>query len=474
MNIIGREKEQYRLSECLESGKPEFIAVYGRRRVGKTYLVREYFDGIFSFYTTGLIDVKTKGQLKIFGEALNRYGYHDKTIPKDWFEAFERLKELLQASDVKRDPASGRKVVFLDEVPWMDTARSDFRSALDYFWNSWGSAQPDLILIVCGSATSWIVDNILNNRGGFYNRVTCRLHLNPFNLSECRKLLESNGHSMTMHQILECYMVFGGIPYYLNCLSRRLSLGQNIDNLCFSESGELRYEYEHLFRSLFRHADKHLAIIELLAERKSGMSRKEIASAPKIGNGESLTKTLRELEECGFIRSYKNYTKPKSGKIFQLIDPFVLFALNFINDDRVSSWIDYENSPGFYAWRGNAFEMVCLNHIKQIKTALGISGMSSSEYSWRSARTEPGVQIDLLIDRRDDIVNLCEMKCTDEAFSMDEAYERQLIHKVSGFRSETGTKKAVHITLISASGVRRNAYLGRVQSYVTGEDLFRE
>ena len=472
MNIIGRRKEQDRLNDRIESGKPEFLVVYGRRRVGKTYLIREYFDERFAFYATGVANKKTRDQLKAFNEALTRYGSSDRSTPKDWFEAFSRLRNLLQDQNVVRDPVSGRFIVFLDEVPWMDTARSDFKSALDYFWNSWGSAQKDLMLIICGSATFWIINNILADGGGFYNRTTCRIHLKPFSLGECEMLLQSNGQAMTRQQILECYMVFGGIPYYLNCLSRRLSLAQNIDMLCFSESGELHYEYEHLFRSLFRNAGKHIAIVEILANKKTGLTRKEISSYPDIGNGESLTKTLKELEECGFIRSYTNFTTQKSGKLYQLIDPFILFALNYMQNPRTSSWIDYENTPGFYAWRGNAFEILCLNHIPQIKARMGISGISSAEYSWRSTRAEPGVQIDLLIDRRDDVINLCEMKCTDEPFAVDAAYEKDMIHKITAFREETGTKKAIHLTMVASEGVKRNAYVGRVQNIITGEDLY--
>ena len=296
MSIIGRKNEMNYLSSCLESGRPEFLVLYGRRRVGKTYLIKEYFGSRFSFYATGVSNLKTKDQLRLFNEALIQHGSGVKSVPKDWFEAFSRLKMVLEDPKAVRDAASGRRVVFLDELPWMDTARSNFKSALDYFWNSWASSQSDLFLIVCGSATSWIIENIFSDRGGFYNRITRQIHLMPFTLKECEELFAANGIVMSRRKIIESYMVFGGIPYYLNCFDRRLSLAQNIDELLFKEGGQLHYEYERLFRSLFRNSEKHIAIIEAIAEKKSGITRVELAKIDRIGDGEPLTKALGELE----------------------------------------------------------------------------------------------------------------------------------------------------------------------------------
>ena len=245
MLIIGRQKEQQLLADCLRSPRPEFLAVYGRRRVGKTYLIRQYFNDRFSFYATGEFSERMKNQLKLFHEQLRKYGHSSGTVPKDWLEAFSRLRDLLEQPDVYRDP-SGKRIVFLDEVPWMDTARSDFRSALDYFWNSWGSAQSDLILIVCGSATSWIIEHLLDGRGGFYNRITRQIYMKPFCLKECELLCSANGLVLTRPQILEAYMILGGIPYYLNLLNPRFSLPQNIQEMCFQDTGPLRYEYSRL------------------------------------------------------------------------------------------------------------------------------------------------------------------------------------------------------------------------------------
>ena len=323
MKIIGRNREKDVLSKCLSSKRPEFVVVYGRRRVGKTFLIKEYFNGQFSFYATGLSDEKTKGQLKAFHASLQVYGCTEKKVPTDWFEAFARLRALLETRDIYRDPVSNRRVVFLDELPWMDTARSDFRSGLEYFWNSWASSQEDLLLIVCGSATSWIIKHMLKERKGFHNRVTRRIRLLPFTLKECKELLENNDIVMTRAQMIECYMVFGGIPYYLNLIDSRLSLAQNIDELMFKPYGDLKDEYTELFYSLFKKPEKHMAIIKTLAESKSGKTRQELTEVGAIGGGSVLTENLQELEQCGFIRRYTNYIKPSNGAYFQLVDPFV-------------------------------------------------------------------------------------------------------------------------------------------------------
>jgi AAA+ ATPase superfamily predicted ATPase len=471
MNIIGREREKEIITKCLESKRPEFLIVYGRRRVGKTYLIREYFHERFSFYTTGIPDAKTRNQLKAFGESLTYYGDETKVIPKDWFEAFRRLRKILESEDVYRDASGGKKVVFIDEVPWMDTARSDFKSAFDYFWNSWGSSQEDLLLIVCGSATSWIISNILNDKGGFHNRITRQIHINPFTLGECKQFYNENEFSINRDQMIESYMIFGGIPYYLNLLDNRLSPAQNVDNLIFNERGDLHFEYDRLFKSLFKKADNHVKVIETIAGQKRGLQRVEIAEKSGVPDGEGLTKALRELEQCGFIRQYKSIASSKKGSFYQVIDPFTLFCLYF-RGGKIKSWQSFIKSPEYYTWRGYAFETVCLEHIPQIKAALGISGVESSEYSWKSKKKKGGAQIDLLIDRRDDVINLCEMKCTDNAFEMTADYRENLINKLNSFTEEVDPKKSVHITLVTSNGYKRNEYSDVIQNDIGPDSLF--
>ena len=460
------------LSICIESERPEFIAIYGRRRVGKTYLVKEYFNNQFSFYATGLSEEKTKSQLKAFHESLMAYGSKERQQPKDWFEAFSRLKEILTSADVYREPVNNKLVVFLDELPWMDTARSDFKSALDFFWNSFGSSKEDLLLIVCGSATSWIIDNLLKNRKGFHNRLTRQIHMMPFSVSECEDLLRNNGMVLTRGQIIECYMTFGGIPYYLNLLDRRLSLAQNIEELCFKNYGSLQNEYDNLFSSLFKKPEKHMAVIEALAQTKEGKTRQSLIKLLKIESGSVLSNNLIELEQCGFIRKYTNFMKSKNEAFYQLIDPFVLFSLKFLKKKEYGSWMSYLNSPSYNAWRGNAFEIVCLNHIPQIKFALGISGVETMGYAWKSTSSESGAQIDLLIDRKDGVINLCEMKFSNGIYEISGDEYEKLQSRLSSFQKESKTSKAIHITLISANGLAKNKYSGVVQNIITGDNLF--
>lgn len=473
MIIIGRKRERDILTRCLESRRPEFLVVFGRRRVGKTFLIREFFNDRFSFYTTGIPDEKTRNQLKGFNESLIDYGDEIKTIPKDWFEAFRRLRNVLEKETVWRDRSSGKRVVFLDETPWMDTARSDFKSAFDYFWNSWGSAQEDLLLIVCGSATSWIMINILDDKGGFHNRATKRMHVSPFCLGECEDFFKSNDIKISRDKIIESYMIFGGIPYYLNLYDKRMSLAQNVDELIFDSRGDLYNEYDHLFRSLFKKSDNHVKVIETIAKMRKGVQRKDIAGKSGVSDGEGLTKVLRELEQCGFIRQYKNAVTQKNGCIYQVIDPFVLFHLYNNRAGKINSWQAFIKSPEYYAWRGIAFETVCLGHIMQIKSALGITGVESVEYSWKSKKKEGGAQIDLLIDRRDDVINLCEMKCTDTEFEISNKYRYELINKVETFVEEVNPRKSIHITLITSGGFKRNEYSDVVQNIIEPDSLFK-
>ena len=472
--MIGRNEELKTLQELLSSNKPEFVALYGRRRVGKTYLIKEFFNNTFSFYVTGVQNSTSKMQLRIFKEALVKYGDKNKAVPKDWFEAFARLEQLLQSNDVYTDYASGKKIVFLDELPWMDSPRSDFKSALDYFWNSWGSSEKDLILIVCGSATSWIINNIVKDTGGFYNRLTKQIRLMPFNLSECQKFLESNNIHFNRKQIVESYMIFGGIPYYLNYLKPGYSLAQNIEMLFFHENGPLRYEFDQLFKALFRNSQQYIDIIRELSKTKYGRTRNELLESGKTVTGKELTACLENLEQCGFIRKYTDFKTPKNGCHFQLIDPLCLFYLHFIENERIDSWLGILGTPKHSSWCGLAFEKVCLQHTNQMKKALGISGITSREFSWSSKNSTPGAQIDLIIDRNDEVINICEMKYYKEAFTINSKYEDSLNYKLATLQKETNTPKALWITLITFAGLNHNEHSGNVICELTADDLFTE
>ncbi len=469
-NFIGREKEKARLQEAYHSRESEFVVIYGRRRVGKTWLVREVFDNNFTFYHAGLSKVKTRGQLKEFAKSLHLYG-ENKTIPKDWSEAFTRLSHLIEQSQ------QPRKVIFIDEMPWLDTARSDFMPALEHFWNSWVSARQDVLLIACGSATSWIIKKLFKNKGGLHNRITDRMRIHPFSLYECELYANHNGLEMLRQEIAETYMVFGGIPYYWKLISPKLSLPQNIDELIFNEDGQLAHEYEELYASLYAHPEKHIKIIEALGKKKCGLTRTEIVEHTKLPDNGSLSDILEELIQCGFIRKYCHFTRNVKDALYQLIDNFTLFYFNFRAGQPMPNgpfWMSQIDTHVHSTWKGLAFENLCLLHIRQIKQALGIAGIVSNEYSWfaRKEDGKKGAQIDLLIDRSDNRINICEMKCVEEPYEITEKDQESLINKKNRFKEAVGIEKAVHIVLVTTKGIKRNKYSDVIHNSITLDHLF--
>ena len=472
MAIVGRKEELLILGDLLRKKGSQFVVVYGRRRVGKTFLINEYFDNRFSFKVTAARDKKKvarlkQSQLKIFQRALNRYGDSSQDTPKDWFEAFDRLSSLLNDQNVYREPSSGKRIVFIDEIPWFDTPKSEFKAAFDLFWNEYGSTQPDLLLFVCGSAASWIIENILESRDGMHNRSTCRIHIRPMNLRDVESLLSYNDIRLPRKQIIEYYMVFGGIPYYLNLLSPRFSVSQNIDRLCFDEGGALHHELEELFASLFVHHENHLAVIKALSSRRMGLTRDEIIEKTDFTSGSKLTKILKELERCSFIRRYE-----VSGReTYQLVDLFTMFALNYLEGEEITSWVRFSATSTYQGWCGYAFEIVCLNNVPSLKAALGIQGVEAKIYPFY-VKEPQGTQIDLVIDRDDGVANLCEMKYTVEPFVIDKNCHSSFLHKIEAFRAATKKDKALLMTLVSAEGLKKNAYSDVVAVTLTAEDLF--
>jgi len=468
--FIGRIHEQAELNRFEKSEASEFVAIYGRRRVGKTFLVREHFANRFDFYLTGLSNSNTRMQLINFQLALKQAGNDDAPVPENWLYAFNELESLLERS------GQPKKVVFLDELPWMDTPKSDFISALENFWNSWASARKDILLIVCGSSTSWMMNKLINSKGGLHNRITQRIKILPFTLSECKDYLQSSNMQWDEYLITEAYMVFGGIPYYWSLLKKGKSLAQNIDDLFFNENGLLQNEFRNLYTALFRHAEKYIQIVEILASKRKGLTRNEIIkhSAEKSGGG--LSKILDDLESCGFVRSYQFLDKKQRDRIYQLTDFFTLFYFNFIQNDNPKSdnyWSSMIDSPVHRAWTGYAFERVCMEHIAQIKQSLGISGVHTRHASWRSRNSENGAQVDLIIDRNDSVINLCEMKYSINPFVIDKSYAENLRNKIGTFKQETKTRKSVFLTFISTFGVKQNEYSGMVQNEILMQELFR-
>ena len=470
-NILGREAEKDLLSRIYDSGSSEFVAICGRRRVGKTFLVREFFEEEMGFQCAGVANAGTQEQLKSFYHTLRRYDNSVSTMPSDWIDAFEMLISYLDSLSQKR------KVVFIDELPWMDTPGAHFVSALEHFWNSWASARRDIVLIVCGSATSWMMDKLINNHGGLYGRLTHRIFLSPFTLGEAEKLLISQGVSMSRYEIAEAYMIMGGIPYYLKMIDPRLSLAQNIDRLMFNPNGGLYNEFEILYRSLFNNSESYIKVVECLNSKGYGMTRNEIAETSGIKSGKTLTTILDNLESCGFIRRYNNYGCSERKSLFQLIDFFTLFHFRFMRDSsfrNLQYWTSLQRTPRFYAWAGISFEILSACHINEIKRKLGISGVATNIYSWRGKgeTSDRAVQIDLVIERADNTIDICEMKFTEQEFTITKDYDNTLRHKLATFIEETKTRKSVQLVFVTSSGLLRNMYSGRVQAEVILDDLF--
>jgi AAA+ ATPase superfamily predicted ATPase len=468
--IIGRKQEIKRLQELYNSGKPEFVAIYGRRRVGKTYLVRELFEKEFVFDIAGLAKSGLKEQLVNFHYSLKRATDKEFSVPQSWLEAFEQLITLLQNSDKKR------KVIFIDEISWLDSHKSGFLTALEHFWNGWACSKRDIMLIVCGSATSWIVKNLINNHGGLYNRLTATIELSPFTLHETEQFLQSKNIVWSKYQIAEVYMIMGGIPFYLDKLTKGKSVSQNIDNVFFNKNSELKNEFKNLFYSLFEHAENYEKIVEILSSHKEGLTRKEILEIAKMKSGNKITTIINNLEHSGFIRSYSQPNK-KTEIIYQLLDSFSLFYFSFMHKNNFRDekfWTNILNTPQHNTWTGLSFEKLCLLHVREIKKKLEVLGVQSSEYAWRSKGSEPAVQIDLLLDRADNIINICEIKYSKLPYSITKEYEEKLREKMEVFRQEIAPRKAIHLLMLTTFGVKQNKYSGIVQNEVTLEDLFSE
>jgi uncharacterized protein len=461
-NLIGREIEIKILLDALDSPDAELVAVYGRRRVGKTHLIETVYGKNIIFEFTGANGVAIPTQLENFSltaqTAFRLNLAAPLAIPQNWLQAFRLLINLLEANT-----STDKRVVFLDEFPWLDSKKSGFLAAFDHFWNSWASKQRNLVVIICGSAASWMIQNIVRNKGGLHNRITQRIRVEPFTLYETALFLKSKYSNLTQYDILQLYMVTGGVPHYLKNIRAGESTTQIIDRLCFTKDGGLYNEFKDLYPALFGKADKHIAVIRCLADKLSGLTRNEILDICQFKSGGTISTILNELEEANFITAYVPFGKNAKDAIFKLTDEYSLFYLKFIENSRVKgagTWEKKATGQSWISWRGFAFENICLKHIMPIKKALGISGIYTEESVWRYTpkANETGVQIDLLIDRQDNCVNLCELKFYKTEFVLEKADSDNLETKRQVFINKTGCKKTVFITLLTTFGAKRNAY----------------
>ncbi len=471
--FIGRKEEQVILQDALVSEEAEMIAVIGRRRVGKTFLIKTIYEKEIVFDITGIQNGELYDQLERFRDRLVEFLNSNLSIPKpkNWFEAFKLLKEYLQAL-----PKDKKHVVFFDELPWLATHKSKFLQAFGYFWNSW-AWQQNIVIVICGSAASWMIQKVVNNTGGLYNRITKRIYLQPFTLNETEAYLKSRYLKFTRYQIVQLYMALGGIPHYLKEVKKGKSAIQNINDICFSRNGLLRDEFLRLYPSLFPNADKHFKIIRALANKREGLTRQEILKSTKLKDGGGFTTILDELSHSGFITPYRTFQN-KKGKIYRLTDEYSLFYLKFIENKGLEGediWQHLSQTQQYKTWSGYAFENICLKHIPQIKKALGISGiysLSSSFYKKGTVNSK-GVQIDLLIDRNDHVINLFEIKFYNQTFTITKAYANTLRQKMERFQDNTKTKKQLTWVFISTFGLRTNEYsLEMVHRSLELDDLF--
>ena len=469
--LIGRHKECEILNECLTSPRSEFVIVCGRRRIGKTFLVDQFFNGRYDFSFVGKHRTPTKTQLSYFARELKKYSGRKYGPFANWYEAFDALEDYLESL-----PDDKKKTIFIDEMPWIDTQRSTFVSALENFWNGWANRRYDIVLIASGSATSWMADNLIENQGGLHNRITRRIYLSPFTLAETEEYFRSQGSPLTRYDILQCYMFTGGIPFYLSLMNPQLSVAQNIDLLFFDKNAPLRKEYDELYSALFSHVDSYLKVIELLNSRKSGMTRAEIAKNTVL-SGTFLTTILNNLEQRDFIERYEIFGRKSA--IYRLMDFYTLFYFKFIHGHHSKDeawWSHNIDDPGIRSWMGLAFELVCMRHHTQIKKALGISGIGTNITTWKCSADEeagtPGAQIDMLIERSDRVIHLCEMKFSEQEYPITGDYEMRLRNRMGIFKQKTKTRKAVVHTFVTTFGIGQGKHSSIVHSEVTMNNLF--
>lgn len=469
--IIGRKEEIARIKDYYESERPEFIAVYGRRRVGKTFLIRQIFDNHFAFDMTGIIDGSKTEQMDAFHVAMCSYGYKGRKA-KNWIEAFYNLRVLLESKMEK----GKRCVVFIDELPCLDTPKAGFVNALGHFWNNWANWQPEIMLIVCGSATSWMVRNVIDNHGGLHDRITHEMHLHPFCLRETEEYFHANGFSWNRLSILQAYMAIGGIPYYMSLFERKESPAVGLDRLFFAEGAELRKEYRRLFASLFKNEKPYIEIIEALSKRRQGMNRDELSRALGKKNNGKLGEMLTDLIYCDFVKKSFVCDKriKKNSAIFQLVDFYTIFYHTFIEKKTTEPhcWTRNLHTAHINVWHGLAFERVCMCHMPQIKNALGIRSVAAEYYSWRSRISENGAQIDIIIDRADNTINLCEAKYSNGLYSLDKEEYLKSQNRIAAFADETQTRSSIVPTMITTFGVAPGQYSSQIPVFILLDDLF--
>ena len=473
MNLIARTEERKLLENALKKTESQFIAIYGRRRVGKTFLVREVYSGGFCFTHTGYHNLAKADQLQGFFKSLKKAGLPaGYECPKNWMEAFDLLEAVVEQSKEEK------KILFLDELSWMDTPRCDLVPALEHFWNAFAAARKDVVLILCSSATSWVLNRVIQNRGGLHNRLTLSIHLAPFTLFEVEEYVRALGVTLNRVQIATGYMAIGGVPYYWSHLEKGMSIEQYLDYLFYRKGALLRDEFKWLFQSLFAHPEVYIRIIYALSQKRKGLTRQEILDAIGLKSAGGISAKLKELENCDFIRTFTSYGERKET-LYQLTDPFVFFHYHFLEHRSMDAqyWVRHANDPRVNTWKGLSFELVCLLHIQEIKSSMGIASVETEAFSFsiRENREKGihGSQTDLVIKRADRITNLVEIKYAQEDYLVTKSLDDAMRRKRADYVRATGTRDAIQLTIIAPYGIADNSYAGNWDCVLTVDDLFR-
>lgn len=471
VKIIGRTAQMAEFETALASPKSEFIAVTGRRRVGKTFLIRTYFDEALCFHITGVQNQPVKVQLRAFAQELGRRTKTSVTPPDNWIDAFGLLRNYLETVET-----SHKKVVFLDELTWIDTKKSGFLQIFAHFWNSWAAWTGDIVLVIAGSSTSWIVKKVYGDRGGLHNRVTKRIWLKPFTLAETEAFFKDKNSVLTRYEITLLYMAFGGVPFYLDAVKPDESAAQCIQRLCFSDDGLLRDEFDNLYKSIFEHPEAHLRVVRALAKHQYGMERNELLQLAEMANSGGSTKVLEDLEATGYIEYFVPFGKNVNGGKYVLSDFYSRFYLNFISNPKITNWLAQINSPAYKTWCGLSFERLCFLHKREIVAALGLSGIQTN-ISFLFIKDETGktsAQIDMLIERGDNALNLCEMKFSQDTYTLTQTDAAEIRRKMTQLQSLLKKNQSVFPTMITTFGCEKNAhFLGLVTHQVDLGALFK-
>jgi len=491
MEIIARKKEKKVLADILWSKSAELLAIYGRRRVGKTFLVRNFFeslDNVIYFEMAGQKQesgeyAPLKYQLGNFKYQFERTFSKEIQVPQSWQEAFNILKK-----EVDRfDDANVKLILFFDELPWLCSPKSGFFEALDQAWNTSFERQHNVKVIVCGSAASWMLKKIVHAKAGFSRRITHKIQLPPFSLKETKEYLTFKGFDLSLMSIAEIYMIFGGIPYYLNFMNPHKSIYQNIEDECFDISGRLVDEYHLVFDSLFNHSNNHKKIVEFIASRQKGVLLKELTKQFSSLKGGSLSRIIDNLVGSSFIKKTAPLYNEKKGTTYRIIDEYILFYLKWIKS-APQSIIESPNTLYFQSiaqknayssWKGFAFERLCLKHEYQIRKALGIHKiltMPSMVYFY-DEQGKRSSQIDLLFERADRVITICEMKYSETEYSLKKSDIKSMMHKKKDLRRYLSAKKKgqkdIHICYITSNGVKHNQNFYELQPSVLHlNDLF--